>query len=418
MRTGAETEAAGLGAVGVRKIGWLLCMCAILILALLPFSSFVAAMPFIQDEWSIGNSAAGAIFSAYLAGYAIVSLLILPLTDRVPLRRVFLCSTAVSVVGNALFPIAAFDPITGSALRFLAGAGLVGIYMPGLRLISREFPDSSRGVAMGLYVTAYYTAGALSLAATGVLMSSLDWRSAYMALSIVSALSIPLSVALVRSRHDGGRASTGWGLRLGALASGRVRSYIVGYSLHAFELYAVRVWLPALLAAALVTRGVDTEQAAVKAATIGGIALAAGAVGPVLGGAISDRFGRAISAIAIFALSGACCATVGWIVAAPWPLLVALSCVLGWAIAADSSIYSTAITESADPRQIGSAMALQAFFGFMGGVIGPIFVGVILDVTPQSMQWAVGFTGVALVSVIAIAFLYPIARRSAPSSLS
>ena len=255
MSTEAESTEAGLGGVGLRRMGWLLGMCANLVLALLPFSSYIAAMPFIQEEWGIGNSTAGVVFSAYLAGYAVVALAVLPLTDRVPLRRVFLCSAAVSTIGNALFPVAAFDPITASILRFLAGAGLVGIYMPGLRLLAREFPDPKRGVAMGLYVTAYYSAGALSLAVTGVLMNSLDWRSAYMALSIVSALSIPLSAALVRGHLGGGSVSGGWGLRIGALASGRVRSYILGYSLHAMELYAVRVWLPALLAAALVVQG-------------------------------------------------------------------------------------------------------------------------------------------------------------------
>ena len=411
MGTEAESTEAGLGGVGFRRVGWLLGMCATLVLALLPFSSYIAAMPFIQEEWGIGNSAAGAVFSAYLAGYAVVALAVLPLTDRVPLRRVFLISAAVSAVGNALFPVGAFDPITACILRFIAGAGLVGIYMPGLRLLAREFSGSTRGAAMGLYVTAYYSAGALSLAVTGVLMNSLDWRSAYMALSIVSALSIPLSAALVRGHLGGGSVSGGWGLRIGALASGRVRSYILGYSLHAMELYAVRVWLPALLAAALVARGVEVEQAAVRAATIGGIALAAGAVGPVLGGAISDRFGRANSAMAIFGLSGACCLAVGWAVDAPWPLLVVISCVLGWAIAADSSIYSTAVTESADPRQLGSAMALQAFLGFMGGVIGPIFVGAILDLVHPSIQWGVGFTGVAALAVVAIGFLYGLDNR-------
>ena len=114
MRSSVETAEAGLRGIGFRRVGWLLGMCAILVLALLPFSSYIAAMPFIQEEWGIGNSTAGVVFAAYLAGYAVVALLVLPLTDRLPLRRVFLCSAAVSVVGNALFPVAAHDPITGS----------------------------------------------------------------------------------------------------------------------------------------------------------------------------------------------------------------------------------------------------------------------------------------------------------------
>ena len=77
---------------------------------------------------------------------------------------------------------------------------------------------------------------------------------------------------------------------MSVLSDSRPRKYIIGYSLHAMELYAVRVWLPALLAAALVYRGEDVERAAVTAATVGGIALGVGSVGPVMGGAISDRF--------------------------------------------------------------------------------------------------------------------------------
>ena len=161
-------------------MAWLAAMCVMLLTALLPFSSYVAALPLIQSEWGIGNTSAGVIFSAYLAGYALSALLVLPLTDRLPTRWVFLTSALVTVVGNLLFPVAAFEPVVATALRFLAGIGLVGIYMPGLRIISQEFPDSGRGAAMGLYVTAFYTANAVSLLATGALMNHLDWRAAYL----------------------------------------------------------------------------------------------------------------------------------------------------------------------------------------------------------------------------------------------
>ncbi len=389
------------GDAGAGRIIWLLAMCAMLMIALLPFSSYVAALPFIQSEWGIGNASAGVIFSAYLAGYAISALLVLPLTDRLPTRRVFLVSALVTVIGNLLFPIAAFGPVVATALRFVAGIGLVGIYMPGLRIISQEFPDSGRGTAMGLYVTAFYTANAVSLLAMGALMNHMDWRAAYLALSLVSILTIPLVLALVRNVHNP-KARSGGRLQLSVLSERRLRKYIIGYSLHAMELYAVRVWLPALLAAALVYRGTDVEEAAVTAATVGGIALGVGSVGPVIGGAISDRFGRAASASAIFILSGACSLAIGWVIAAPWALIVVLACVLGWAISADSSIYSTALTEAAQPGRLGSTMAVQAFFGFMGGTLGPVFIGAILDIFSGRMGWGVGFSGIALLSVVAV----------------
>ena len=404
------------GRTRVTRLAWLLAMCLTLLLALLPFSSYVAALPFIKTEWDISNTTAGLVFSCYLAGYAIASLMVLPLTDRLPTRWVFLVSAAVSAVGNVLFPLVAYNVAVACALRLVAGVGLVGIYMPGLRMISNTFPAENRGVAMGLYVTAFYTANAVSLAATGVLMNSMDWRGAYLALSMLSSISVLLALFLVRDRAAPGSAESTGRLRLDVLKSRVPRAHIIAYSLHAMELYAVRVWLPALLAAVLISRGEDVTKAAVTAATIGGIALAAGGFGPVVGGAISDRLGRVRSAIGVFTLSGLLCLAIGWTFAAPWPVVVAVSCVLGWAIAADSSIYTTAITESAPAGLLGSTMAVQAFLGFMGGVIGPIFIGAILDVIPDDLQWRVGFTAVALLSIPAVATLYGIRRQTAVKS--
>ena len=397
-----------------------------LLTALLPFSGYVAALPFIQTEWGAGNAAAGAVFSAYLAGYAVSALLILPATDRIPTGAVFFASAVVSALGNALFPILAFDVWSASALRFVAGVGLVGLYMPGLRLIAAAFPASGRGAAMGMYVTAFYAANSVSLFASGVLLDDYEWRRALLILAAVSALSVPMSFALTRGRNASANANASaasgsssassggvFGLRLSVLAAKRPRAFIIGYSLHAMELYAVRVWLPGLLAAARAARGAGVAQAAASAATLGGIALAAGSVGPVMGGALSDRFGRAPSAMAIFALSGACCLAVGWAALAPWGIAIALACALGWATAADSSIYSTAIAETADPDTLGSSMALQAFFGFMGGVVGPVYMGAILDFAPETTRWGIGFGGVSALSLAAIIALNS-ARKPEP----
>ncbi len=393
------------------RLAWLIGLCITLLLALITFASYVAALPFIREQWGISNTTAGLIFSCYLAGYAIAALLVLPLTDRLPTRWVFLTSAVVSVVGNLLFPLIAYNVLVACLLRLAAGVGLVGIYMPGLRLISATFSDEKRGVAMGLYVSAFYSANAVSLALTGVFMNSMDWRGAYLALAIISAISVPLAFLLVRDLPLSRTAESTGRLRLDVLRNRATTAYIVGYSLHAMELYAVRVWLPALLVAVLLARGGDVTSAAATAATVGGIALFAGGMGPVAGGAISDRFGRASSAIGVFVLSGLLCFAIGWMFDAPWPLIVAVSFVLGWAIAADSSIYTTAITESATAGLLGSTMAVQAFLGFMGGVIGPIFFGAVLDVVPDDLQWQVGFTAIALLSIPAVITLYGVRRQ-------
>ena len=234
-------------------------------------------------------------------------------------------------------------------------------------------------------------------------------------LALAGGVSLPIAYVLLRNHRHVQQAQSSGRLDLGVLRNPRTRAFILGYALHAAELYVARIWLPAFLTAILVARGIDSAQAAVTAATVGGIALAAGSVGPVMGGIISDRWGRAPSAAAIFALSGACSWLIGWMGDFPLGIVIAVAVVYGWSIAADSSIYSTAVTEVADSGSFGSTMAVQAFLGFMGGVIGPIVVGGILDVAPESLKWGIGFSFVGL---LAFAALVALMRMPAETSVA
>ena len=391
-----------IGGIDLRSIGWLLSMSTMLFVLLFPFSSYVAALPLIQDEWSLNNTQAGVIFSAYLAGFAFSALVVVPLTDRFGSKRIFVSSTTISVVANVLFPIVANDAITASVLRAFAGLGLVGVYNPGMRIVAERFADKGRGFAVGTFVTFFYASNSVSLTLTGVLMAWFDWRDAYLIMSAASGASVVLAYVLLRNHRSQTAGGSSGRLDLSVLKNKAARIYITGYSLHAAELYIVRVWLPALLAAALIARGGDELSAAVWAATIGGLAMASGAIGPVMGGAVSDRWGRAPSASAIFALSGVCSIGIGWLIGLPLPLLVCVSIIYGWAIAADSAIYSTAVTEVAEPARLGSTMALHSFIGFMGGVIGPILAGAVLDLSPDSVKWGLTFSATGVLAVAAI----------------
>ncbi len=385
---------------------WLIQMSLMLFVLLLPTSSYVAALPFIQEEWGLNNTQAGGIYSAYLAGYVVSALLVVPLTDRFGPRHILIWSAVLSLAAHLAFPLMASGDMVGAvALRAAAGVGLVGIYMPGLRLISERFSGMGRGTAIGLFVTAQYLANSASLAITGALMASMEWRNAYMAVSAVAVAGLPMAYLLLRSheRHDGGVFSGRLNLRV--LFNPSVRYLILGYSLHALQLFAVRVWLPAFLVAILVASGSDAAGAAVTGATFGGLALVAGSVGPFMGGVISDRWGRATTASAIFALSGTCAWLIGWTAGLPFGLVVALCVVYGWAIAADSAIYSTGITEVATPSNLGSTMALQASLGLVGGILGPILFGGILDLAPEAQRWGFGFSSLGVVALVAIAGL-------------
>lgn len=164
-----------LGGIQARDATWLLAMSTMLFVLLFPFSSYVAALPLIKEEWGLNNTQAGLIFSAYLAGFAASALFVLPLTDRYGSKSILIGFASISVVSHILFPLFADGLVTAVVLRILAGLGLVGVYNPGMRLVAERFAKNGRGMAVGTYVTFFYASNSVSLALTGILMAHLDW---------------------------------------------------------------------------------------------------------------------------------------------------------------------------------------------------------------------------------------------------
>lgn len=396
------TEEQPARGIGKSKWLWLALLSLALFMALLPISSYVAALSSIRLELGLSNTAAGALFSAYLAGYAASALFVVPLTDQFGAKRVVYASAALSVAAHLLFPFTAHDAVTGSVLRALAGVGFLGVYIPGLRIVAERFSKDKRGSAIGLFVTAQYASHSGSLALTGWVMSVMEWRGAYTVVAAASAASIPMMAMLLRYHSPAQPSGSSGRLDPTILASRPVQFVILGYSIHALNLYAIRVWLPVFLASILIARGVADGQAAVTAASAGGLALAFGAAGPVVGGVISDRLGRTMAASSILGISAVCAVGLAWVVHWPWGLIVGASAVLAWAASADSAIYQTGITEVSDPTRLGSALALQASLGLVGGVIGPIMFGGILDIMTGKYQWAFAFSALGSLAVVAI----------------
>ena len=151
---------------------------------------------------------------------------------------------------------------------------------------------------------------------------------------------------------------------------------IAAYALHTAELYLARLWLPLLLGASLVRSGYDAGEAVSLAAALAGFMFMTGTGSVLAGGWLSDRLGRSAAAALIFSASGACSFAAGWLVGLPPAYLIGLGFVYGFVTAADSAIYSTAVTELAPRGRVGSTQAVQSFVGFGIGATAPRAGGV------------------------------------------
>ena len=378
-----------------------LALSATLALVLLPSQLQAAALPLLRTEWNASSGELGWVVSAYLLGYAAAVLVVLPLTDRVPPSRVIIIGALVTAIANLAFAFFAHDVITGSLLRVVAGFGLAGVYMPGVRLVAQSSDPARRGRAVGLYVAAFYLGGSLSFLATGVLLGPFGWRGAAIILGAVGLGALPVAAISSRGIPDsrGERAH----LDLRVLRNGPLVRTITAYVGHSWELFILRAWLAAFLAAAFALRGLSPTDASATASQWAALILALCVPGVFLGGWLSDRVGRTRAALLYALGSGAISIGFGTLLFAPWPAIVAIGGIYGALVAADSAVYSTAVTELAPAARIGSAQALQAVAGFGIGSLGPVVAGVALDLGS-------GWVGPFLVAgVVGIATALPLA---------
>lgn len=365
-----------------------------LALVLLPSNVPAAVVPLLRGEWSASAVAVGWVVGAYLAGYSFAVLLILPLTDRVPSRSIVVGGAAVSALASLALPLVAHDPWSAVVLRVIAGAGLAGVYMPGVRLVAATAAPERRGLQVGLFVASFYLGSAASFLYAGVLIGgATGWRETMLSASAISVLAVPLALLGAPAVPTaGGRLL----LDLSVLRVGPLMRAIGAYSGHAWELFSARAWMTAFLASVLVAQGAGTADATGEAGRWSAILLSAGIPAVFIGGWISDHLGRTGTALTAAIASGVLAFVFGALGAAPWPLLLAVGFLYSGLVAADSAVYSTTVTELAPAGKVGSAQAIQAFIGFGAGSIGPPAAGLALDL---GLGWVAVF-GVAGVASI------------------
>ena len=421
---GGPGNDAGASGAGWKSALWLGGISSALFLSLLPFSSYVASAPFIREEWELSNAEAALVFSAYLIGYAVSSVVLIPLADRLSPRRVLLASVAVMAVSNLLFPLLATDVWTGSALRSISGMGHVGAYVPGIQLVSLRFAHGRRGAAVGLFVAMGYAGTTVSYVFMGQLLNAVEsWQTAYMVTAFVALAGLVPALLLMLGRDaerpaaasEQQAAPAGWRLDLSVLRNRPAVLAIAGYTLHTAELYLARLWLPLLLGAMFIQGGADTQDAAAQASTWAGLMFMTGVGGVLVGGFVSDYTGRTAGAMLIFAVSGASSFIIGWLIGAPPALMLALGFVYGLSTAADSAIYSTAVTELSPRGRVGSTQAVQAFIAFTVGAAAPIAAGSVLDVVQGAAGWGLAFSLNGALAVVGVSAMF--ALRRMPESL-
>ena len=386
----------------------------VLVLAMGVWFSASAVVPALASQWHMSAGAAAWLTTPVQAGFvagAVVSA-VSGLADRMRPHLLVAGCAAGAAACTLVMALFADGPLAAVPLRFATGAFLAGVYPVGMKLMVSWSRPAGRALAMGVLIGSLTLGSALPHLIDG--LWRLNWRAVLVAAAAAAFAGAIVAGALVRPGPQfppaGGTGRPRYALAIFADRGPRLVN--LAYFGHMWELYALWTWLPTFLAAsgtattgrsALASPGIETFLA------IG----VAGVAGCLIGGWAADRLGRAATAAAALAVSGACCLLSPLSFTASRLWLLAFAAVWGAAVIADSGVFSTLLSELADRRYLGTALTAQTAVGF-GLTIVTIQA---IPLLAAATGWRYAFLALAAGPMTALPALTALNRQMRPNEL-
>ncbi len=356
-----------------------------------------AVSPQLRSVWELNAGQAGWLTTIvqlwFVAGTALAA--ILNLADVFPSRRYFAGSALLAALANAGV---AWAPGYAAALplRFLTGFFLAGVYPPAMKMVATWF-RAGRGLAIGTIV------GALTVGKAMPYLFEAAGGPGYQGVILTASAGCALAALLVLAGYRDGpepfeRRAFSWSLLGTVLRHRETRLATFGYLGHMWELYAGWAALSLYFLDVYAGRGVANVDALSFAALTAFAAIAMGGPGSVLAGVWADRVGRENIAAGAMLISGICAVTLGWLAAAPIPLVVGLALVWGFTIVADSAQFSALVTEVAPRHAVGTALTLQTSLGFL---LSAATIWLMIEVQTRA-GWGIALSMLALGPLVGI----------------
>ncbi len=369
------------------------------------FGAFATALPTLMGEWHLGNAEAGWISGAYFIGYVGAVPVLVGLTDHVDSRKIYLVGCAAGTIGGLGFALLATGFWSSVFFQVFAGAGLAGIYMPGLRVLGERLPEEKRLRSVAYYTSMFGVGTSLSFLIAGLLDAAFGWRSmflwggtgSFLAALLMTGAVWGLPVVMERKPPTGRHP-----LDFRPVFTNRpALGYILAYGGHSFELFAVRAWMVAFLLYAWSRSSGEAPGLVVSQWVT--VCMLSGVATSILGAELARRVGRVALVRWIAGASAVVGATTGLSTSMPFWVVAALMFVYSALIAADSGTITTGTVAEARPDEQGATLAVHSMVGFAGGIVGPPLAGLALDLggSATPIGWAMAMAVCAAGSAVA-----------------
>jgi len=393
---------------GTLKDRWLTTLCLSRALMYAIYMVYAACLPVLMHEWAMSAAQAGTVSGAFMIAYATSLVASSWLAGRFGARRVFYWSSWLSGLSALAFGLFAHDYLSALLLYGLAALTQGGTYAPAVMLFADRYAPKVRGRAVGMLIASTSLGYAFSLMVSGTLLGLGGYRLAFLVCGALPLAGAAMTAYALRDtpnvvhRHDRSESS----LRALRRNPDAVR-LIVGYTGHSWELLGMWQWLPAFLAASLALAGGELGRAAALGAGFSAAMHVCGSFASSSMGGLSDRLGRPRVLFALGVAGATFSMTIGWLVTAPFAVLLVLALAYGFVAVGDSPVLSTALTEAVPAEHLGAALATRSILGFGGGAVAPVVFGAVLDASAghgsPTLSWGLAFVALGIGGVVAAA---------------
>jgi MFS family permease len=346
----------------------------------------------LMRAWSLTPAAFGQLTSAVQIGFIAGTLLLAMsgLADRFSASRIFALSSVLGAVLNAAFALAPVGFGQGLALRMAVGVCLAGIYPLGMKMVI-TWSRGNAGATLGLLV-AMLTLGTALPHAIRAAGGDLSWQgvilsSSLLALAGAAAVFLLGDGPYLSAKLPSGSRTARWGEALAVFRDRAFRASALGYFGHMWELYAFWTVVPFLVMRAVAHSEVSAALQPRLVSWLSFAVIAVGALGCILAGGLSRRFGSPRVAAAALAASGAMCLLYPFASRAGLVICVLALLVWGFAVIADSAQFSAIAASACPPHAVGSALAIQNSVGFFVTVLSITLVTSNLHRMGDAVAW-------------------------------
>jgi MFS family permease len=379
------------------------CVFTSLILSMIGFSIWPVYFSKLTAKWMLTDTQVGLISGGYYAGYILATPVLVRSTDIIDSRQVFIVGCLFTLSACLGFSFIASGFWTALIFWGLAGIGLAGTYMPGLQILNSRVNSDERVRIVPFYAAAFTIGTAISFATMSLISVTYEVSTAALIASFSSIISLLIIFFLTSpQKPDNSPEIDRKKLNLGGLFLNRSNiAHTLAYAGHCFELFAYRAWIFALVVF------ISFDNHALAAEAMGGLILAGitviGISSSVIGAYLCLSFERHItisnSGIMAFIIV---CLTVLFLKQESILAIVLLGAYY-FSISFISSSMTAGIVMNSDESSRGALLSVYSMIGFLGAMMGPILVGLALDLSGGSSNitaWKFALFTMSLGSII------------------